>query len=76
MSGRLPPPLAGVAAGMGLLTWGVGRSVQNAYLLLGAQIGLGLVVYLSGALLFRFESAAYLLRVGRQTVMEKFVGHA
>lgn len=65
-----------LAAGMGLLTWGVGRSVQNAYLLLGAQIGLGLVVYLSGALLFRFESAAYLLRVGRQTVMEKFVGHA
>jgi len=58
-----------LAAGMGVTVWVLTFIIHNSYILLLAQIVLGASLYTAAALIFKFESAAYLSRL----VVESFL---
>lgn len=64
-------PASLLAAIMGVLVFGLSWIIPNSYILLMAQVILGVVVYFSGAKLLKFESAEYLWQTAWQTVMSR-----
>ncbi len=64
-------PALWLAAGAGVLVWGLSWLVADSYVLLGVQIVLGATVYFAGAALFKFECAAYLWRTAGQVLQSR-----
>ncbi len=68
-------PASVLAAGMAALVFGLAWIIPNMYFLLVAQVFLGVIVYFTGAKLFRFESAEYLLKTAWQTITPRLKKH-
>jgi len=59
-------PASLLAAGMGMLVFGLAWVIPNMYALLAVQVVLGAAVFFGGAMLFKFESVDYLWKTAWQ----------
>lgn len=64
-------PIFLLAAGMGVLVWGLALIITNVYYLLASQVILGATVYLTVAKIFKFESSEYLWKTGWQFILPR-----
>ncbi len=54
-------PTLGLSAFMGVAVWALSFFEWNNWLLLAAQVGAGVIIYISGAILFKMDSFYYIL---------------